>query len=308
MCCIVEMENALADEYQAIVVDPLGPLPAGNLSDTVAIFTAISFKSITPYIDVFVSLRQRGATLIVYIYDSWEAENFFYNRNRRLKSRIFSKYRISEFCDWLAVPFQQSVQEFSAEDRNRIVHLPLGVDSTLVDGLNNDRPFTVLAYGRQPDDVTSLFSEALNSPGTPFLMHHTDHMQIGNIHNYLTHRRHFWKIAEKSAVALAYDPKETHGHRFPYSIIGQRWFESLAAGCAVVGMRPRTPEADSLLNWPDATIEAPASAQDTLSLVLELAQNSARLGEIRERNIVNIRARHDWRVRFRKFFDTILPT
>ena len=308
MCCIVEMENALISQYGAHMVDLAGPIPAGNLSDTVAIFTAISFKSITPHLDLFVALRSRGATLVVYIYDSWEAGHFFYNRNRRLKSRLFSKYRISGFCDWLAVPFVQSVAEFAAEDRDKIVHVPLGVDSTLVDGTNADRPFTVLAYGRQPNDITTVFSEALNAPGTPFFMHHTDHIQVGDIHNYLTHRRHFWKIAEKSAVALAYDPKQTHGHRFPYSIIGQRWFESLAAGCAVVGLRPTTPEADVLLDWPESTIEAPGSAQETLSLVLDLAGDARRLSEIRERNVAQIRERHDWRVRFRDLFDKILAT
>lgn len=307
MCCVVEMENVLMDEYDAIMIDPSGPLPTGDQSNTIAIFTAISFKSISLYIDFFIALKQRGATVVIYIYDSWDAANFFYNRKRRLKSRLFPKLKISSFCDWLVVPFEQSVAEFSVEDRDRVFHLPLGVDSTLVDGLNEDRPLTVLAYGRQPDNILATFSDALNTPGTPFFMHHTDHMHVNSIHNYLTHRRHFWKLAEKSAVALAYDPKETHSHRFPYSITSQRWFESLAAGCAVVGIRPKTPEANKLLNWPNATIETPPSAQETLSLVLDLANDTVRLREIRERNVANIRAHHDWRARFKVFFDAILP-
>jgi hypothetical protein len=147
----------------------------------------------------------------------------------------------------------------------------------------------------------------MNYPGSPFFVHHTDHMHIERIHNYIAHRRHFWKIAENSAVALAYDPNKTNPDRFPYPIIGQRWFESLAAGCAVVGTRPQTAEAGHLLDWEDATIEAPDSPEETLALVLALANDRARLRDIRERNVENIRRRHDWRVRFREFFEKISP-
>lgn len=306
MCCVVEMEDVLLSEYDARLLDPTANLPDGDLSNSAAIFTAISFKSIDLYLDFFISLRMRGVYVIIYIFDSWDVADFFYNRNRKIKSRLVRKFRISEFCDVLAVPFIQSIEEFYLEDRKHIRHIPLGVDASLVDGMRSNRPLTVFAYGRQPEHIIDFFSREFNKSGTPYFMYHTDHMHIGEIRNFYSHRRSFWKIAEMSSVAFAYDPKETHGHRFPYSIVGQRWFESLAAGCAVLGSRPDTPESETLLDWKEATIELPESKNEALGFTIDLVNDARRLEGIRTKNVSNIRGKHDWRVRFKEFFKGIL--
>lgn len=305
MCCVVEMEDVLVRDFGGRLIDPLAPLPEGNLSNTTVMVCTLSFRTLDAARPLLTRLRMRGARVVAYVYDAWNVRPFFYNRRRRAKGALLARFRLSGLCDWLAVPFEFARQEFSETDRKQVLHLPLGVDSTLVDGMNAQRPITTLAYGRQPEALVAFLSERLNAPDSGHFLHHTDHFQIQRIHDFHAHRRHFWKLAQTSAVALAYDPRATHAQRFPQSIVGQRWFESLAAGCVVIGRRPATPEADQLLDWPEATLEAPDDPQEVLDMILSLAGDPARLREIRARNVAEIRARHDWRHRMTALFEAL---
>lgn len=305
MSCVIEMEDVLVAAYEAQLVYPEGPLPEGDLSHATVMVSTITYQSLEGVRDCLDQLRERGAKIVAYVFDGWGAKGFFYNRKRRLKGMMSARHRLSGLCDWLVVPFEWAREEFSARDQKQVLHLPLGVDTTRVNGMNAARPITLLAYGRQPGDLTALCSEVLNAPQSAHMMHHTDHFDVGRIHDFHAHRRHFWALARNSAIALAYDPRTTHAGRFGYSIVGQRWFECLAAGCVIVGRRPDTPEADQLLDWPDATLEAPADAQAALEFILDLAGDPARLAEIRERNVTETRARHDWRQRFETLFSQI---
>ena len=114
---------------------------------------------------------------------------------------------------------------------------------------------------------------------------------------------HFWKMAQSSLIALAYDPKITSPQRVPMSIVGQRWFESLAAGCVVAGARPATDEADELLDWPEATIELAEAPEEALAQLYALCAEPRKLATIRERNVEHVRARHDWRHRLPAMLD-----
>jgi hypothetical protein len=137
----------------------------------------------------------------------------------------------------------------------------------------------------------------MNDPASPFIFHHTDHMSVDRIHDKLLHRRHFWKLAQSSQIALAYDAKLTSPHRVPISIVGQRYFESLAAGCVIAGKRPVTEEADELLTWPQSTIDLPDDPGEAIGALRDLVADPRLQAAIRERNVEEVRARHDWRHR-----------
>jgi hypothetical protein len=99
-----------------------------------------------------------------------------------------------------------------------------------------------------------------------------------------------------SCITLAYDLKRVDpGNRqFPYSLVAQRWFEGLAAGCVVVGYRPNCPEADELLNWQDATLECPEDPEQFLQFIDELVIDPGRVAAIRQANFQNMLQAHDW--------------
>lgn len=305
MCCVVEMEDVLVRAFGGQLLSPNAPLPKGDLSTSIAFFSAIRASRLGLHRKCLNDLRARGATVVCYIFDAWTVPDFFNDRARRMKSALSSQFSLAGVCDHLAIPFQEAIDRFSPNDRKIVLHLPLGVDSSLVNGMHAERPVTALAYGRQPESLIAELSVALNGPDSDGLLYHTDHTEIRSILDFHAHRRQFWKIAQNSAIALAYDPWSTHQSRFPFSIVGQRWFECLAAGCAVVGRRPVTPEADTLIGWQDATLEAPDDPKEAVDFILDLSRDKARLQEIRERNVEHIRSQHDWTHRIEQLFRMI---
>ena len=293
MCCAVELEEVLVRNFDGQLV-ALPDVPRNGLARTVVFVAAINFGELQEAWHNLRKLRDSGARIVAYVFDSWNVREFFYNPRRRLRLYLQPTLALREVCDLLLVPFATSAEAFETGDRAIVRHVPLAVDSTLVNGLSAERSITLNAYGRQPEALIDYLSQSLNRPDSMTAMHHTNHFLISGITDMYAHRRQFWKIAQMSAIALAYDPRLTHPARFPVSIVGQRWFECLAAGCVVMGRRPQTPEADQLLDWPDATIELPEEFPDVVEAILALAGDTARLAMIRERNVAQIRARHDW--------------
>ncbi|MBL3675660.1 glycosyltransferase [Paracoccus aerius] len=297
MCCVVEMENAISNGFEGKIINNIGLLQK-DLSNSCLLFTGLNFRNIEEHRSSLVELKQRGCTVIIYVFDAWNANSYFYNYRRKLKSLVHPSYNISSFCSIMCVPFPCARDHFSESDKRLVRYVPLAVDTTLVSGLNAQRPITVLGYGRQPTDLTQVLSKFLNAPHRENIFHHTDHMKISEVSDFLMHRRHFWKLAQSSLFALAYDPFCTHPQRFPYSIVGQRWFECLSAGCVVVGRRPTASDTDELIGWQDATIEAPNDPQDMFCFLSDLIASPARIAEIRARNVEQMKARHDWIHRF----------
>jgi hypothetical protein len=234
--------------------------------------------------------------VILYVFDCWDV-SMLYSKRRALSGLLGFRLPFDQLVDRLCLPFRQAVEMLRAEHRAIARHVPLGVDTSLVNGENEQRPITVLGYGSQPAQLSRLLAETMNDPLSPFIFHHTDHMSYYNVTDGRLHRRHFWKLAQSSQLALTYDAAVTNPQRIPFSIVGQRFYESLAAGCVLVGRRPVTSEADELLNWPDAIIELPDEPSEAVEKINQLHMDAERLARIRERNVLETRRRHDWRYR-----------
>jgi hypothetical protein len=304
MCCVVELEDSLKDQFEAEMIF-LPNIPKGPLSNKIVYFAALHFGQVDLLAKMFAKMRCRGATVIVHVFDTWNASEFYHARRRRLKESFASYFKITNFCDRMLIPFREDIGQFDPKVKRQLVHVPFGIDSSLTDGFNDYRPINVLGYGRQPDEIIHILSQRLNQPSSRTMFYHTGHMQISGISDYTMHRRHFWRVAESSAVALAFDPQRSHPRRFPHSIVGQRWFESLAAGCVIAGWRPTTPEADELLNWQHATIEVSHDPKEAVNHILDLTRDTRFLTEIRERNVTEVRAKHDWRHRSQIMFSNL---
>ena len=188
------------------------------------------------------------------------------------------------------------------------MHVPLGVDTTLSDGSRADRPLTVLAYGRQPAPLMDLLSRAFNARGSPALhLPYRPHQPIqdpglpGASQDVLGAVRAIRLLA--GVRRLRRRSRGGRRLRFPFSLVGQRWFEALAAGCVVAGRRPTGEEAAELLDWPDATLELPSQPEAAVAQLLEWLRDPDRLRAIALRNAAAARAKHDWRHRL----ETIEP-
>jgi Glycosyl transferases group 1 len=292
MCCVVEFEDVVVRHYGA----RLRTLAESGrpFDEQLVIVILLNFSQMRQINGHLARLRRQGKTVVVYVFDGWVAHARL-SPLRKLQARISTRYLISRNFDLLCLPFRQPIAELRSQLDAEILHVPLGVDTTLCDGARQDRPLTVLAYGRQPRPLLDRLSREFNTRGSPHFLYHTGHMAISNIKDYHAHRRMFWSLSERSIFSFAFsgtevDPKQ----RFPYALVGQRWFEALSAGCVVVGRRPVGEEPDELLDWPDATLELDAEPEAALAQLHEWLGDRDRLREIGLRNAAKAREKHDW--------------
>lgn len=302
MCCVVELENLLVRSYDAELIE-LPSRADGNLSNAVIICVALNFGQIMRARRSLIDARKRGAKVILYVFDAWNVKEFFYNPRRSLKSRFFPSFRLTAICDQLFVPFRAAKNDFRGADRLLVDHLPLGVDTSIVNGMNRNRSISVLGYGRQPKHIDAALSRHFNAASCDKIYYHTSHMRISAINDFQAHRRFFWKIAQSSELAIAYDHSSTGAQPY-YSIVGQRWFECLAAGCVIIGRRPKTPEADMILNWENSTLEIPENPREAVEFIQYLLSRRSVISEIRSRNVELVRQQHDWTHRIEKMLSS----
>ena len=120
-----------------------------------------------------------------------------------------------------------------------------------------------------------------------------------------------YQLLRRSSASLCFDTLYPSDRRFPHSFVTLRWFDAIATGCAALGRRPTTPEADRLLDWEDATVELPEDARESLRFVEGFLGDAPRLAALRARNHAQALARHDWRHRLRDLLAALglpLPT
>jgi Glycosyl transferases group 1 len=293
MCCVVEFEDVIRKSLLARLIASSDDIAAPERSVVFCVLLTGSHINAL-YGDLF-KIRKKTKHVYIYIFDCWNVYYFFFNKKKLIKKFIFPSLDINKITGSLCVPFRQAARQLQNVMGSNVLHIPLGVDTTLSNGITQSRPIDVMGYGRQPAGLTKLLSKKMNDPAKNTIFYHTDHMAITRIHDFYAHRRMFWNLLSKSKLALAYDVLfgDVRGH-FPYSFVGQRWFESLAAGCVVVGKRPRTDEYDELLDWPDSTIELNNHPPRALEEIETLLARRDELFEIGIRNAIETRRRHDW--------------
>lgn len=307
--CVIELEDVIAELCGAELLRPLcahGPtwlphrlrrisysLPASQLErlpttpQDVLFFAGINLCDL----DILSALpewRKRFRVAFAYIFDAFASTH---SSQARLLDHIF-------------VPMPQAAERITRETGVATSVIPMGCDVRKFGSGCTERRIDVVGYGRQYLPHSRAFEAAFNDPGSDRLFYHTT-LRGPVVTNHASQRRQFWKILQKSEVALAYDVTTTGGSRFPYSFVAQRWFECLAAGCAVVGKRPKCAEADELLGWDDATIELPEEPGAAVRAVEELLGDRARLTRIHRRNYEEALARHDWSYRVADMFSQL---
>jgi len=213
-----------------------------------------------------------------------------------------ARKRILERLDHLFVPLPGYVELFRSLSIP-VSTVPMAADVTRFGSGGTVRPIDVTGYGRQPKDLVNDLSCRYNDPASPRVFNHTT-FQKPQVRAHRPQRRLFWKYLTRSRISLCFDVLEVNpNQRFGQSFVAQRWFESLAAGCAVVGRRPACPEAAELLHWEDATIELPDAVPEAIEFLDALLEDRARLDRIHRRNYAHMLAEHDWRHRLVSMLD-----
>jgi Glycosyl transferases group 1 len=307
MGCLVEFEDVLLDCCDGRLVTPIlhkpNPLtdnrylkwlsqpiqveiPKRRTSDTqVLILTGMDI-GICNALTAIPEWRSRFDVVCAYIFDAFISHS---------KGSRFAKLVGS--MDHIFIPMSGNLQQYKQIFGISATMIPMACDVLKFGSDNLDRHIDLIGYGRQNGDHSRIFAKAFNHPKSQRMYYHTDHMHIGKLHDFYEHRAFFWKILKQSRIALAYDVVATSPERFPFSIVTQRWFECLTAGCLIIGQRPQCPEVDQLLFWEDATIDVPDDIAELLPFTENLLNDKERLETAYRRNYAHALAHHDWRYR-----------
>lgn len=87
--------------------------------------------------------------------------------------------------------------------------------------------------------------------------------------------------------------------------ISARFYEGVAAGAALIGVPPRSPEFRRQFDWPDAVIEIPFDCPDIADRLAALDRDAGRMQRITRENVRQAALRHDWIHRLRTVFETL---
>ncbi|MFT3986487.1 glycosyltransferase [Aestuariivirga sp.] len=293
MCCVTEFEDVLGATTGAKFVN--GAEDISNPANAVVFCASIDIYTIESVRPALLELRRNGARIFLYVFDCWGIADYYSGRRSGLKKLLYPRFDLNQIADVVFLPFPEAVADLKRHFAGPMHLVPLGVDTAKTQYGARARTIDVMAYGRQPADLMRALSERFNAPSSPRLMYHTDHMNISAITDIDAHRRQFWAFTAASKIALAYDVRESGGSRaFPYSIVGQRWFECLAAGCVVAGLRPQTDETGRLLGWDKALIDLSPDVPAAIAEIEALLGDTHALHAIGERNARETRLRHDW--------------
>lgn len=313
-CCVVEMEDVLLDVLDAHLITPVcnrgatwqsrlafrydpGKIYSRGSSDRhcgdLLILSALTMS------DVVQMVIQLGRSIRDYdhvwaiVFDAGLSDK------RKAKStwqKKFSTHHAAVDCiDRILTPVTFGIASLSQLYGIPTDHFPLAADVVKYGNNRPKRLIDVTGYGRLKQEHSVLLSQSYNHPESARMYFHTDHMNFTTVTDHYIHRRYFWKVLTNSKISLCYSHKSANpASRFRHDFVGQRWFESLAGGCAIVGYKPDCTEAEKMFGWEDALIELPAETPEIVPFLESLLNDEQRMQVIYERNYYHALVSHDW--------------
>lgn len=306
--CVNEFEDVIVHSLKAKLISPDNangkPVDINSFdSDGERIVFVICISAYPAYqlLSCVKDWRKKFDKVIVYIFDAYPMSM----EMGWLRKTLSRSVRALSEVDHIFVALGGGVELFERDFRAPVSFLPLAADVSKFGSGEAGRCISVNGYGRQHLIHSKMLSEHFNDTRNHGVYFHTNHTEIGQVYDYVAHRKQFWKLLSKSSIAMAYDPMAVNRsgeNAFTFSFVGQRWFESLAAGCLVVGKRPTCPEAKDYLDWDDATVELPNDDGAVVQFLENILSDTNRLESAHKRNYMNSLLKNDWRHRLAKIF------
>ncbi len=300
-CCAIEFEDVIVKSLDANLINSKDAHHLNNLrnNDSSANYLILAVITIHDVLHLLQSVNQYLSSfdgIYAYVFDAIINP---YDLNKPIWKKVISKNnRAIKKLTHLFVPFKSSVNAFAEAYSIPVSYVPMASDVLEYGGYSQYKFIDINGYGRQNITYSNLISKAFNCRESKRIYHHTDHMHIGGINDIYAHRRFFWQVLRGSKIALAFDSMyANNNNRFNFSFVGQRWFESTAAGCVVLGKRPTCPEMNEIFDWDNSTIEVPESPADFLPFIEALLENETALTNIGIDNYIHALEKNDWRYR-----------
>ncbi|MFT3922820.1 MAG: glycosyltransferase [Myxococcales bacterium] len=239
--------------------------------------------------------RKRFDLIAGYVFDAWgDYPSFFQNFNR-----VF-----------ISLPEELALWQHHLGIVPSVI--PFAADALGQAMADDPRRVDLVSYGRLPTAFLSTFLESFARPESRHLFVRIEgrHSELHpaqpveerlDLHYYASLQR----LLRQAKASLCFDTLSPGMRKFPHSVVTLRWYEAFAAGCAAVGTRPTTSEADRLLCWPDAHVQLPPTPRMAVEFLRAFLDDEAELARIRLRNRYYALTLHDWRLRLRDMLDLV---
>jgi hypothetical protein len=305
---IDEFENLLARLGNFRIAVPRGRRPLPGLVGQVRDKCLGAFARLGP-------IKEEGELLLVVAHTPGDLRMLSSLTNARKRFRYIAGYVIDSY---FTKDFGSSVKgydhifsttrEGADEVRNRFKVsssvLRQGFDCLSWACADTNRSIDLIGFGRQPSSYHLAFQRAFHTHESPLLYLHSP---IGTLVGEAVWRERpmLLKLLQRSKISLAFHLLIEPAADRPKSpnFVTSRWFESLASGCIVVGKRPPGAMAAELFCWPNALIELPDEPDKAVEMIQNLASDARFVEKTRQRNIVEMCERHDWRYRIRDIYE-----
>lgn len=300
--CVLEFEDVLSAMLNAPIVTPTGDADTVRSFDRL-IYVALDYWQLSRLLQRSARLRRRSGPACAFVFDSFH--RYLQRWTDRFPAALHPLARLARHelrtlarLQRIFMPVGALLDEQQAYLGVPLSYLPIGVDAVRFGSERVDRTIDVNAYGRQPPVLNHSLADRINVRDGRYRYYHTDHVALGQVTDPVRHRRLFWRMLTDSRIALAYSGEAYDpAGRFDAPFVGQRWYESAAAGCVIMGQAPSGADAAALFDWPDALIDLPPEPDAAWEAIRTMLDQPDRLAAIGRRNHRHALARHDWRCR-----------
>lgn len=161
------------------------------------------------------------------------------------------------------------------------------------------RPVDALFLGRSRTDLLFELQRRFAAPGDSRLcLDFVTRSQADRLQPAEAEFRLLFDTLAKSRATFCFAPHDVPRFKGRSPLLS-RWVHAWAAGCVVLGTRPRAPEAQPLMDWPGAMIDLPDTLPEAADRVEAVLADPAALRRQGARNVAEAMARHDTRFRLR---------
>jgi hypothetical protein len=304
---IDEFEDLFARLGNCRILVPLGRSPLPGLAGRIRDKSFGAFTRLGP-------IENDGDLLLVVARGPGDLRMLSSIPNARMRFRYIAGYVIDSYFtedfgssvrgyDHIFSTTQEGSEEISKRFKVSSSVLRQGFDCLNWASCDGARSIDLIGFGRQPSSYHRAFQNAFHTHRSGLLYLHSP---IGAFTGDAVWRERpmMLKLLQQSKISLAFHLLVEPEAKRPRStnFVTSRWFESLATGCIVAGKRPPGTMAEELFCWPDALVELPDSPADAVSMIHELVSDSHFIEKTRQRNVVEMCKRHDWRYRINEIY------
>lgn len=243
------------------------------------------------YID---HVRERCKTIVVYVFDAWNADEDLLRRNRRAWA----------LCDLVYVSFPWTVDTFSRHLPCPVEYLPQAASAARFQPWRDERPIDVLSVGRRLGAAHALIREIAQRHD---LFYHYSESEAPDVIDLLESRELLARLCQSARSQICWPAEETNpNRRGEGSPVTSRWFEAAACGSVVLGRSPGASDFHELFPYERFVIELdpgdPVGFERTLLSALD-----DQVDWLARRDLADyVRAKHSWEARANKIIGDVL--